>query len=101
MAMTATEFEAKQHLYAYAIKKTDAEINEIINSLPEEVKYRVSNNSGTETSEMTVTEPSAMQQYTDFVAETKTKLDDLRAKKRELMAKCSQMEDDLETFLLS
>jgi hypothetical protein len=101
MAMTATEFEAKQHLYVYAIQKTDAEIKQIIDSLPEVVRYRVAYQNGSETSEMNVVEQTAMEQYATIITEAKTKLDNLRSKRKTLVEKYSQMEDDLETFLMS
>ena len=101
MAMTATEYEAKQHLYIYSIQKTDAEIKEIIDSLPEVVRYRVAYQNGSETSEMTVVEQAAMEQYATIITEAKTNLDNLRAKRKLLVEKYSQMEDDLETFLMS
>ena len=101
MAMTATEFEAKQHLFVNAIQKTDAEINEIIDSLPEAVRYRVAYQNGSETSEMSVVEQVAMEQYATLVTEAKTSLDNLRAKRKLLAEKYTQMLDELETFLLS
>lgn len=101
MAMTATEYEAKQHLYIYSIQKTDAEIKEIIDSLPEVVRYRVAYENGSETSTMSVVEQAAMEQYATIITEAKANLDSLRTKRKNLVAKYSQMETELENFLLN
>ena len=50
---------------------------------------------------MSVVEQAAMEQYATIIAEAKTNLDNLRSKRKTLVEKYSQMEDDLETFLMS
>lgn len=100
-ANTATEFEAKQHLYNSAIQRIDAEIKQIIDDLPDAVRYHVTSQNGSDISKMTVFEQTAMEPYASLISEVKLNLDSLRAKRKNLVAKYSEMEVELEKFLLN